>query len=136
MLNDKECSSLLKSKILVVEDHSHIRQVLVLRLNELGYKVFEAETGLDAFRLAREISPDLILMDLALPGVGGDEVMSWLKTDLVTRHIPIIVTTALLFGPAIERAISAGAAEVIHKPFNFDALNRLLERHLPAPSIV
>jgi CheY-like chemotaxis protein len=136
MLNHKECSSLVKSKILVVEDHSHIRQVLVLRLNELGCKVFEAETGLDAFRLAREISPDLILMDLALPGVGGDEVMTWLKTDLVTRHIPIIVTTALLFGPAIDRAISAGAAEVIHKPFNFDALNRALERNLPAPSVV
>src|ERR1043166_5114302 len=89
-INDKECSSLLKSKILIVEDHSHIRQVLVLRLNELGYTVFEAETGLDAFRLAREIPPDLILMDLGLPGISGDEVMAWLKTDLVTRHIPIV----------------------------------------------
>jgi CheY-like chemotaxis protein len=75
-------------------------------------------------------------MDLHMPVVGGDEVMAWLKTDLLTRHIPIIVATALLFGPAVERAIAAGAAEVIHKPFNFDALNTILQRHLPDPSVV
>lgn len=82
------------------------------------------------------MSPDLILMDLGMPLVGGDEVMSWLKTDIVTRHIPIIVITALLLGPAIDRAIAAGAAEVIYKPFNFDALNRVLQRYLSAPCVV
>ena len=71
-----------------------------------------------------------------MPMVGGDEVIAWLKTDLVTRHIPIIVVTALLFGPAVDRALAAGAAEIIYKPFNFDALNTMLQRHLPAPSVV
>ena len=113
-----------------MEDHFQVRQILVLRLKELGYDVLEADTGIDAFRQARSASPDLILMDLGLPGVGGDEIMSWLKTDVVTRHIPIIVTTALLFGPAVDRARAAGAAEVIYKPFNFDALNTILQRHL------
>jgi CheY-like chemotaxis protein len=136
MMNHKECSTFLKNKILVVEDNSAIRQLVVLRLKELGYEVFEAETGLSAFRQARATSPDLILMDLGMPVIGGDEVMAWLKTDLLTRHIPIIVATALLFGPAVERAIAAGAAEVIHKPFNFDALNTILQRHLPDPSVV
>src|SRR5690349_2125967 len=135
-MNREECSSSLRSNILVVEDNSDIRHLLVLRLRELGYEVSEAETGLGAFRQARATSPDLILMDLGIPMVGGDEVMAWLKTDLVTRHIPIIVTTAFLFGPAVDRAIAAGAAEVIYKPFNFDALHATLQRHLPVPSVV
>ena len=135
-MNRKECSTSLKNKILVVEDNSAIRQLLVLRLKELGYEVFEAETGLSAFRQARATSPDLILMDLGMPVIGGDEVMAWLKTDLVTRHIPIIVTTAFLFGPSVDRAIASGAVEVIYKPFNFDALHTTLQRHLPVPSVV
>ena len=127
MIKGEECSS-RKNKILVVEDHSDIRKILVLHLKELGCEVFEAETGLDGFRQAREISPDLILMDLGIRVVGVDEVISWLKTDLLTRHIPIIITTAILFGPAVDRAIVAGAAEVIHKPINFDALSTMLQR--------
>src|SRR5262249_29966918 len=67
-----ESSRSPKNKILVVEDHSDIRKILVLRLKELGYEVFEAETGLDAFRQARTRPPDLILMDLGMPVVGGD----------------------------------------------------------------
>ena len=114
MINGEECSSPRKNKILVVEDHLDIRKILVLRLKELRYEVFEAETGLDAFRQARKISPDLILMDLGIRVVGVDEVIIWLKTDLPTRHVPIIITTAILFGPAVDRAIVAGAAEVIH----------------------
>lgn len=136
MMNHEECSTLLKNKILVVEDNSAIRQLIVLRLKELGYEVFEAETGLSAFRQARATSPDLILMDLGMPVIDGEEVMAWLKTHLVTRHIPIIVTTAFLFGPSVDRAIAAGAAEIIYKPFNFDALHTTLQRHLPVPSVV
>jgi CheY-like chemotaxis protein len=135
MINREECSSPRKNKILVVEDHFDIRKTLVLRLKELAYEVFEAETGLDAFRKAREISPDLILMDLGIRVVGGDEVISWLKTDLLTRHIPIIITTAIL-SAAVDRALATGAADVIHKPFNFDVLNTVLRRHLPARSVV
>jgi len=135
MIKGEECSS-RKNKILVVEDHSDIRKIFVLRLKKLGYEVFEAETGLDGFRQAREISPDLILMDLGIRVVGVDEVITWLKTDLLTRYIPIIITTAILFGPAVDRAIIAGAAEIIHKPINFDAVNTMLQRHLPARSVV
>jgi CheY-like chemotaxis protein len=60
-MNREEYSTSPKSKILVVEDNSDIRRLLVVRLKELGYEVFEAETGLNAFRHARATSPDLIL---------------------------------------------------------------------------
>ena len=136
MIDAEKSSCSRKNKILVVEDNFEIRQLLVLGLKDLGYEVLEADTGLAAFRQARATSPDLILMDLAMPVVGGDEVIGWLKTDLVTRHIPIIVTTAFLFGPVVDGAIAAGAAEILHKPFNFDALNTILQRHLPAPYVV
>ena len=136
MINGEECSNPRKNKILVVEDHFDSRKPLVLHLKELGYEVFEAETGLDAFRQAREISPDLILMDLDIRVVGGNEVITWLKTDLLTRHIPIVVTTAIVFGPAVDRAIASGVAEVFYQPFNFDALSTILQRHLPARSVV
>jgi len=75
MINGQESTS-RKNKILVVEDHSDIRQLLVLGLKGLGYEVLEADTGLDAFRQARAASPDLILMDLGMPVVGGDDVLS------------------------------------------------------------
>jgi len=135
MINGQESTS-RKNKILVVEDHSDIRQLLVLGLKGLDYEVLEADTGLDAFRQARAACPDVILMDLGMPVVGGDEVMGWLKTDIVTRRIPIIVTTAFLFGPAVDRALAAGAAEILYKPFNLDALNTVLQRHLPVPSVI
>jgi CheY-like chemotaxis protein len=124
-----------KNKILVVEDHSDLRQLLVPGLKGLDYEVLEADSGLDAFRQARATPPDVILVDLGMPVVGGDDVLGWLKTDIVTRHISIIVTTALLFGPAVDRALAAGAAEILYKPFNLDALNTVLQRYLPVPSI-
>jgi CheY-like chemotaxis protein len=126
----------LKRKILIVEDNSDLRVLLGLRLKELDYTVLEAETGLDGFRKARANSPDLICMDLSMPVVGGDELMAWLKTDLLTQHIPVIVTTAFLFGPAVDRAIAAGAAEILYKPFDFDALHIALQRHLPPQSVI
>ncbi|HEY7318934.1 MAG TPA: response regulator [Candidatus Binatia bacterium] len=134
MINGQESIS-RKNKILVVEDHSDLRQLLVPGLKGLDYEVLEADSGLDAFRQARATPPDVILVDLGMPVVGGDDVLGWLKTDIVTRHISIIVTTALLFGPAVDRALAAGAAEIVYKPFNLDALNTVLQRYLPVPSI-
>jgi CheY-like chemotaxis protein len=134
MINGQESIS-RKNKILVVEDHSDLRQLLVPGLKGLDYEVLEADSGLDAFRQARATPPDVILVDLGMPVVGGDDVLGWLKTDIVTRHISIIVTTALLFGPAVDRALAAGAAEILYKPFNLDALNTVLQRYLPVPSI-
>jgi CheY-like chemotaxis protein len=66
-----------KSKILVVEDHFHVRQIRVLRLKELGYELLEADTRIEAFRQARSASPDLILMDLGMPILVIKLVKKW-----------------------------------------------------------
>ena len=129
-LKQEESSSIRRNKILLVDDNSDLRTLLVLDLKESGYRVFEAATGLEALKQARDTRPDLILMDLSMPVVNGDEALVWLKTDPLTRQIPVIVTTAFLFGPPVNRAIAAGAAEIIYKPFNMKSLHIVLERHL------
>ena len=125
-----ECSRIGKNKILIVEDHSDLRKLLVLHIKQSGYDTVEAATGLEALKQARATRPGLILMDLFMPVVNGDEAMVWLKADPLTRDIPVIVTTALLFGPQVDRAIAAGAAEVLYKPFDLTSLHLVLQRHL------
>lgn len=126
----RSCSNAIKSKILVVDDNSAIRQLLVLRLNETSYETVEAATGLQAVEQARSTRPDLIIMDLGMPAGTGDEAIASLKADPVTRNIPVIVLTAFLHGSILNRAIAAGAAEILHKPVNLKSLELVLQRHL------
>jgi len=119
-----------KSKILIVDDNSEIRKLLVLRLEESGYDAVEAATGHEAVEKARATCPDLVVMDLAMPEGNGDEAIVSLKADPLTRDIPIIVLTAYLHGALVDRAIAAGAAEILHKPVNFKWLDLALRRHL------
>jgi CheY-like chemotaxis protein len=129
-LKSEDFSSIGKNKILIVEDNPDLRNLLVLRLKGLSYDIVEAATGLEALKQARATHPDLILMDLAMPVVNGDEAMVWLKADPLTRDIPVIVTTAFLFGTHVDRAIAAGAAEILHKPFDVESLQAVIHRHL------
>jgi CheY-like chemotaxis protein len=124
------CSKLGKSKVLLVDDNSQIRQLLALRLEESGYDIVEAATGIECLEQARSTRPDLIVMDLAMPDGNGDEAIASLKADPLTRDIPVIVLTAMLHGLLIDRAIAAGAAEILHKPVNFMWLDLVLQRHL------
>jgi len=125
-----KCSTIGKKKILVVDDNSDLRKLLALVLKNSDYDTVEAERGLEALNQARATRPDLILMDLFMPDVTGDEAIVWLKADPMTRHIPVIVTTAFSSGPHVDRAIAFGAAEVLYKPFHLKSLQALLQRHL------
>jgi CheY-like chemotaxis protein len=119
-----------KKKILLVDDHSEIRRLFALGLAQSGYDTVEAATGCEAVVKARGTLPDLIVMDLAMPGGTGDEAIMSLKADPLTQDIPVIVLTALLGGPVVDRAIAAGAAEILHKPVSFQWLELVLQRHL------
>jgi two-component system cell cycle response regulator DivK len=114
-----------------MEDNAACRELSVLYLRRLGYQVFEATTGLEALEQAHAVHPDLILMDLSLPEMRGDEVMARLKDDPSTRDIPVIVVTALPTGDTSEeRAIAAGAAKILRKPFSLKALEEAVRRYL------
>jgi CheY-like chemotaxis protein len=125
-------SNVCKKKILLVDDHSEIRRLLALHLGQSGYDTVEAATGREAVEQARVSTPNLIIMDLAMPDGTGDEAIVSLKADALTRDIPVIVLTALLRGALVDRAIAAGAAEIVHKPVSFKWLELVLQRHLSA----
>jgi two-component system, cell cycle response regulator DivK len=119
-------------KILLVEDNENFRELLCLFIRRLGYQVFEAATGLEAIDRASAVHPDLIMMDISLPKMTGDEATACLKANPATREIPVIINTAFAFGPYTKRALDSGAAEVLHKPFQLTMLHELLSRYLPA----
>jgi two-component system, cell cycle response regulator DivK len=80
-----------QKRILIVEDNSDARNLLALVLSRSGYDIIEAATGLDAIHQAHAGQPDLIIMDLSLPEMNGDEATVRLKADASTRHIPVVV---------------------------------------------
>jgi CheY-like chemotaxis protein len=88
----------------------------------LGYKVFEAATSLEALDKASSVHPDLIMMDVRLPGLNGDEVTAQLKRNMSTRNIPVVINTGWTTDCNVEervnRALNAGAAEILYNPFS------------------
>jgi CheY-like chemotaxis protein len=115
-------------KILVVEDHDGLRQMLVRFIQFSGYEALAAATGLAALETISATHPDLILMDLGLPGMDGENVTEIIKGDPTTRHIPIVVHTAF-GGDRTDRALKAGAAEILHKPVSLKTLANVLRKY-------
>ena len=119
-------------KILIIEDSEDWRQLVTMVIKRWGYEVIEAATGLDGIYQACASHPDLILMDLGLPGMSGDEAIAHLKAHPSTRDIPVIVQTAYSIGVMTNRAIEAGAKEILHKPIDLVDLQLILHRCLSA----
>ena len=84
----------MRKKILVVDDESDIRELLKARLVHNGYECLTAEDGREAVKIAKETIPDLIILDLIMPGMDGIETQKALKADPATKNIPIVGFTA------------------------------------------
>lgn len=119
-------------KILVVEDHPDSREILVTQLRSMGYRVAEAATGEEGIEKAQVYLPDLIIMDLGLPGIKGIEATQRLKQNAATAHIPVIALTAWNERDFREEAEKAGIAEFLTKPTPRDRLQVTIERFLKA----
>jgi CheY-like chemotaxis protein len=120
-----------KKRILIVEDNSESRELLALILRRSGYDTAEAGTGLDAIDQAHATRPDLIIMDLGLPGITGDEATARLKADPSTKDIPVIVNTAFhRESSLVGRAIAAGAAQILYKPTALKVFEEVARRYL------
>jgi CheY-like chemotaxis protein len=119
-------------KILLVEDNNEVRELLALFMKHLGYKVFEAATGLEAIDLASAVQPHLIMMDLRLPEMNGAEATAHLKANPSTRDVPLLVVTASGSSTDRRRALDAGAAEILLKPIDVTTLSNVLRRYLSA----
>jgi CheY-like chemotaxis protein len=108
--------------IMVVEDNEPSRDVLCRRLERRGYRVLPAVDGEQAVADARTALPDLILMDLGLPGIDGWEATRRLKADSATQHIPLIVLSAHAMASDRELALAAGGNDFDTKPVRFEQL--------------
>lgn len=131
------------ASILVVEDNPANMKLAVLVLETAGYRVLpaaDAETGLT---LALELRPDLILMDIQLPGMDGLAATAILKHNTATRDIPVIALTALVMKGDKERMLAAGCDGYVGKPIAYrelltavaDRLETVLARRAPEPAI-
>jgi CheY-like chemotaxis protein len=104
------------SLILVVDDYQDAREMYAEYLQYSGFRVAEARNGNEAVAQARSLKPDLILMDLSLPGMDGWEATRVLKADEETRHIPIVALTGHALAGASEGARKAGCDSFVTKP--------------------
>jgi len=105
-------------RILLVEDDQAIRNLIVILLEREGYEVITSPTAETGVALAAARSPDLVLMDIALPGMDGLEATRILKTQEATRAIPVVALTAQARKEDAERAARAGCDGFIPKPLS------------------
>jgi len=107
--------------LLIVEDDSDLRNVLIKIFNPM-YKILEADNGVSGFNIAKEKQPDLIISDIMMPKMNGNEMCSKLKNDFETCHIPIILLTAQSTIEQNIDGLKSGADDYISKPFNVKIL--------------
>jgi diguanylate cyclase (GGDEF)-like protein len=110
-------------RILIVEDDPSIRMLMRTVLEERGYEIFEAEDGPSALPAARDCSPDVILLDVGLPGMNGFGVLALLKADEVLNTTPVLMVTAWCEPELITKALDRGAHDYVRKPFDIGELS-------------
>lgn len=116
--------------ILVIEDNAANMKLAKVLLEKADHKVLLAGDGETGVRLAREYSPDLILMDVHMPGMDGLTATGILKDDPQTRDIPIIALTAFAMKEDSERILAAGCDGYVTKPFHYPVFMSEVERML------
>ena len=116
-----------KKHILIIEDEKDIAELLEYNLGVGGYQTHVANNGETGLKVARKQHPDLILLDLMLPGIQGLDVCQIIKTDEDTENIPIVMLTALGQEENIVKGLESGADDYITKPFSFKILLARIE---------
>jgi CheY-like chemotaxis protein len=120
-------------QVLIVDDDADIREVARLSLELFGeWTVFVAESGIDGIEQAKLRSPDVILLDMMMPGIDGLETLRRLVAEQTTRHIPVIFLTAMAQTGERQRLESTCARGLIAKPFDPLTLGNSIEAILTA----
>lgn len=118
-------------RILVVDDQPNIRRLVEISLRSEGRQILEAESGEKAVEMAHAERPDLIIMDLVMPGgMDGLKAVEILKSDPKTRGCPILMLTAKDQKLERKRALEVGVSDYLPKPFQINVLQQKVERIL------
>jgi len=118
------------SKVLIVEDNPTNMTLAVFLVQSAGHTVLSATDAEAGLTMAREDQPDLILMDIQLPGMDGLEATALLKRDDATRNIPVVALTALAMKGDEERIRAAGCDGYIAKPMRYQEFLTTIATHL------
>ena len=118
----------MSKKVLIVEDEADLRKMLKILLGVYGYEVIEARDGYEAVEKAVEETPDLILMDIAMPVLGGLEATRAIRSHAELTEIPIVAVTGYeeFYG---VRAREVGCTDVLRKPLDFGQLRPVVESY-------
>jgi len=121
----------MSKRILVIEDQEDNRRIVRDLLMSAGYELIEAVTGEEGMRMAGTHRPDLILMDIQLPGLDGYEVTRRIKANPTLRHVPIIAVTSYALSGDDVKAFEAGCDAYIAKPYDPMVLLAKIREYLP-----
>jgi two-component system response regulator (stage 0 sporulation protein F) len=122
----------MKEKILIVDDQFGIRLLLNEVLQKEGYQTFQAANGVQALDIVTKHSPDLVLLDMKIPGMDGIEILKRMK--VIDQDIRVIIMTAYGELDMIQEAKDLGALTHFAKPFDIDDIRTAVRTHLPLKS--
>lgn len=120
----------MSKTVLIVEDNELNMKLFRDLLEAHGYNTVESRDGIDALKVAREMRPDLILMDIQLPEVSGLEIAKWMKEDENLKAIPIIAVTAFAMKGDEEKIRQGGCEAYLAKPISLNNFLETVERYL------
>ena len=115
------------ARILVVEDEKQISDMIAFKLRNSGHHVIQAHDGEQAIDLAKGHLPDLVMLDVMMPGIGGFEVLRRLKIDPALRAVPVIMVTAKGHERDVLSGLQGGAVDYVVKPFSLKELAARVE---------
>jgi len=121
----------MTKRILVVEDQEDNRMIVRDLLTSAGYEIIEATTGIEGVAVAKAERPDLILMDIQLPGIDGYEAARQIKADPANQRTPIIAVTSYALSGDENKAVEAGCDAYFAKPFSPRKLLDKIREYVP-----
>ena len=119
-------------KVLIIEDHGDMRELLTWQIELMGFVPITAKGGNEGVEKAAREKPELIILDIMMPGMDGFEAAREIRANKETRDIPILAATALFRDPDLKNCIEAGCNGYIIKPFTFQELQAKVRELIPS----
>jgi CheY-like chemotaxis protein len=123
---------MVAGKVLIIDDEKLLVKSTSMALVHYGYDIKGVLNGEEGLKAALEFAPDVILLDIMMPGMDGWQVLEKLKQNEITRHIPVVIFTAREYSNGKAMAVKNGATDFIAKPFEPQELAEILENQITA----
>jgi DNA-binding response OmpR family regulator len=119
-----------KLTALIIDDEDSLRKLMVMRFEQEGFRVISAANGDDGWSLVGQEKPDVVILDIIMPGLHGFEVLQKIRQDSRFDNVVVVMTSAKSYKPDIEAAKKLGADDYCIKPADFDELVLTVTNHL------